>query len=135
MPVALLWPAATPTLPPRPASLAATKKIALSAAAGEEATSLAEQASAGGLVTERMRRESWVICWADFGCPPEEDWDGRGGTVSKIVAKCSVPVGSSISVRAALEDALACIQCEEAYCGKRTQAPRRRSCRRALTCA
>jgi hypothetical protein len=36
--------------------------------------------------------------------PPKEKWDGKGGTVSQIVARLNIPVGSSNLVRTVLLD-------------------------------
>jgi len=126
---ALTSPAASPPEQPRPSRAAA--------AAGDQQRQQTEQIVSGfdeqqlaatGLMSERSKREGWAHYYvSNLGAPPEEDWDGQGGTASVIAQHFDVPKGSRGSVRSVLEDVTLCIEEQREYCGSRKQVPRARA--------
>ena len=103
---ALTSPVASPPEQPRPSRAAATAGAQQRQQTEQIVSGFDEQQlAATGLMSERSKREGWAHYYvSNLGAPPEEDWDGQGGTVSVIAQHFDVPKGSRGSVRSVLAE-------------------------------
>lgn len=67
------------------------------------------------MISVTVRRSAIAHCYAQLGYPDDWEWHGRDGTISQVIAKLDLPLGSRNTVRRVFQQVVQCAKEGVAY--------------------